>query len=671
METAYVFVLLGVFFLCCQLILVRVARFCRCSSHWLFLRVAEGANYLPNFLGSVALGAMPKEHSVALWILYLIVLNNSLVTHDLENKVLYLYTLCNIGFFIFRALMTAIHAGLGRVAYASIITMACASASCQIIGAKERSDSTGYSEEIARHMREEHVDQGEADWDSSTLRGYRYKVELDSEKTLDQIFEHDDDRKDLCLSFALFQLLFCTYRGIQCYDKEAARHPKTRSLVLEGLLQQQADDDGYARGFRVVEAELGFLYDHIHGGYVLCSRAARYCYLSLVFVTAIVMYVAGAVIYCRSEWDADHHSYQFLAPLLLHGFFDMLKIILYCGSDRQVVSYMCNPNAWHHVCFHHWFIRPIHSVVNKLDHGWNLYWQDLLGQYSLLAPVNPAACSLSFLSWQTTSLFSHSEEESAPETLPPCLKVSIARAIKNLTEPGDMLPPSLQQAQNFPGVEGRQKIETILKWHIATCYCEMHLENHGGQLLQDVGRSERYQVAKLLSRYCAYLVAFRPELLPCRDSSTTRRTFKGVLDDVTSLVRVRDDNGLPLSLGETLRKLDDRMIDDTVSPGKTAMLSDGLRLGHHLINDIQEHEQVWANLAKIWVKLILWVAPQDATCAKNHAKYLARGGEFVTHLWAMLSHAGILEQSSWPSCISSGGQVTPWIYPTDDDNTAS
>ncbi|CAL4911168.1 unnamed protein product [Urochloa decumbens] len=663
MEIAYVLVLLGVLLLCCQLVLCRLPRFCRCSSHWLFLRAVEVASYLPNFLGSVALTAMPKEHSAALWMLYLIALNNSMVAYDPEDAILYLPTFWNIGFFIFRALSAAIHAGLGAAAYFCVAAMTCASAACAVIVTQQRSASMLYSEEIAQHMWEQkHVRQGAADWDASTLKGYRYKVELEAERTLDEIFAQGDDLKDLCLSFALFQLLFCTYRGIQCYDWEEAGHPKTRSLVLEGLLQQQGDDDdGYARGFRVVQVELGFLYDHIHGGYVLSrSRASRYIYISLKFAMAAFMYVAGTVIYTRSV----HDSYGFMAPLLLHGVFDLLQIIFYCGSDRQMVSYRSNPNAWHHICLRRFM--QLARYAKRLDR-WNLYWQDLLGQYSLLlAANNPAApattgcCSLSFFNWKTTtSLFSHSEQESAPETLPPCLKVSIARTLKSLTEPGDSmsLPPSLQEVQNFPGVEGKDKIETILKWHIATCYCEMYLENHDDDQL-DVG-SERYQVAKLLSRYCAYLVAFRPELLPCTDSTTTRRTFKRVLDDTAS--RVRDDNGRPLSLGDTLQLLDDLMSDNTVS----ALLRHGLHLGQQLICDIQDRQQLWANLARIWVKLILWVAPQpsqDATCAKNHAKYLAQGGEFVTHLWAMLSHAGILEQSSWPSCIS-GGQVTPWVYP--------
>ena len=42
--------------------------------------------------------------------------------------------------------------------------------------------------------------------------------------------------------------------------------------------------------------------------------------------------------------------------------------------------------------------------------------------------------------------------------------------------------------------------------------------------------------------------------------------------------------------------------------------------------------------------MMLFVAPSDDTTV--HAEHLTKGGEFVTHLWALLSHAGILNRDS-------------------------
>jgi hypothetical protein len=40
--------------------------------------------------------------------------------------------------------------------------------------------------------------------------------------------------------------------------------------------------------------------------------------------------------------------------------------------------------------------------------------------------------------------------------------------------------------------------------------------------------------------------------------------------------------------------------------------------------------------------MLLYIAPSDNTHA--HVAQLAEGGEFITHLWALLSHAGIHER---------------------------
>ena len=39
---------------------------------------------------------------------------------------------------------------------------------------------------------------------------------------------------------------------------------------------------------------------------------------------------------------------------------------------------------------------------------------------------------------------------------------------------------------------------------------------------------------------------------------------------------------------------------------------------------------------------MLYVAPSDNV--KEHIECLANGGEFITHLWALLTHAGILQR---------------------------
>ena len=44
-------------------------------------------------------------------------------------------------------------------------------------------------------------------------------------------------------------------------------------------------------------------------------------------------------------------------------------------------------------------------------------------------------------------------------------------------------------------------------------------------------------------------------------------------------------------------------------------------------------------LALLWVQTLLYAAPYGD--AQRHMRLLAEGGEFITHLWALLYHLGI------------------------------
>jgi hypothetical protein len=77
-------------------------------------------------------------------------------------------------------------------------------------------------------------------------------------------------------------------------------------------------------------------------------------------------------------------------------------------------------------------------------------------------------------------------------------------------------------------------------------------------------------------------------------------------------------------------------------PGET-IITRGALLAKHLIVGISDNNELrWKILADFWAKMMLFVTPSNDTTFL--AEYLAKGGEFVTHLWALLSHAGILKR---------------------------
>ena len=123
-------------------------------------------------------------------------------------------------------------------------------------------------------------------------------------------------------------------------------------------------------------------------------------------------------------------------------------------------------------------------------------------------------------------------------------------------------------------------------------------------------------------------MAFVPELLPDHHLETTGWFYRARMEPLDLL---REDRS-PESKYTKLQNYNEQE--------KTAF-SLGIRLGKKL-EEIEDDGRRWNILADLWTEMILYIAPSDN--AKDHIQHLANGGEFLTHMWTLLTHAGILER---------------------------
>jgi hypothetical protein len=262
----------------------------------------------------------------------------------------------------------------------------------------------------------------------------------------------------------------------------------------------------------------------------------------------------------------------------------------------------------------------------------------------------------------------------------------------------------------FWTLENRSQTSIMLVWHIATEYCSISLpsdsegEKEGGASMfvwhqgccglwkNEKELSGNQQVAITLSRYCAYLMSFVPDLLPGNsidtlfilegvlreanikklmqykrkeilqepsqdskhisngDTPTIIHDSRGNGDDIINVPDSNDDNTDEII--NVHDSSDDNNTDDNIVPDSSAdnntkdddIFTQGLKLGRQLEEEIDDEDVRWRVMAEFWAETIVYIAPSDN--AKAHMERLAQGGEFLTHVWALLTHAGILHRGN-------------------------
>nr|CAB3496994.1 unnamed protein product [Digitaria exilis] len=170
---------------------------------------------------------------------------------------------------------------------------------------------------------------------------------------------------------------------------------------------------------------------------------------------------------------------------------------------------------------------------------------------------------------------------------------------------------------------------TVLVWHIATTFCDVVEDD------DPTSSDDDRLIATSLSGYCAYLLAFIPEMLPDHSYAAKQILDAVVLEARHHLGRAKD---MPERCKEMLR------LGLGAAAGGARL---GARLGSLLV--AVDKARRWKLLAEFWAELVLFLSPSDN--ADVHAENLARGGQFMTHLWALLTHAGILERDDIPAPV--------------------
>jgi hypothetical protein len=142
-------------------------------------------------------------------------------------------------------------------------------------------------------------------------------------------------------------------------------------------------------------------------------------------------------------------------------------------------------------------------------------------------------------------------------------------------------------------------------------------------------------VATTLSSYCAYLLFQAPEL-------ATDEVFQASLIMDLLHRKIKEYIQGCRTMEDMFKKLSEFKPDCEKSADEEVILADGIKLSHQIQEKMEDEGLLWTVLAEMWVELLLTVTPSDDVT--GHVKRLATGGELITHLWALLTHGGVIEK---------------------------
>uniref|UniRef100_J3M8Q5 DUF4220 domain-containing protein n=1 Tax=Oryza brachyantha TaxID=4533 RepID=J3M8Q5_ORYBR len=463
-----------------------------------------------------------------------------------------------------------------------------------------------------------------------------------------------DMARDFCLSFALFKLL---KRRVYGFVPAEAGSQKARDLVCEGLIQPVTT--GPDAAFRVVEAELAFLYDEFYTRNIVLVGARTYVCIAAA-VAGLTMWTA----FFGTLGPGYHH--------LLIGVRDLdrsvtvMIVLITAGLElcQAVAGFSSN---WRYIKTVYRCVRDEQHWSNRRrGHLWwkesitppaTRYWEDKVGQYVLLKRYRHRPWNL--LSWLTLYLVEprrqgqkRGRRKRLPQEVRRAVLVSLRASYGQLTNGVSTLrrhglSSPLEWACSFPKLT-----DQILVWHVVTTRCDWEWASLRG------GRSRRREggddddvagvnrlIARKLSNYCAYLVAFVPEMLPDPSYNVEQIFDTAVQQARDHLAGCRTDG----SVLERLREIEERELGGAYERvGSSTIIEKAALLGGQLRATVDAEERRggggggWQVLAEFWAEFVLFLAPSDNV--DIHAEMLGAGGEFMTQLWALLSHAGVLER---------------------------
>ncbi|KAL6658566.1 hypothetical protein ACP70R_004152 [Stipagrostis hirtigluma subsp. patula] len=445
----------------------------------------------------------------------------------------------------------------------------------------------------------------------------------------------------LCLSFSLFKLL---RRRFEHYPMVEVGSEMARRLMFQGLLNNpdRKPEDNALRAFRVLQLELVFLQNYYLAGLPVVMSAPWLFVINFLLSLLFVMIYLGTVLVVVLKYGqfgthdelVDIGKYliitllvtvtllaieftEFVTTYLLSSWFLVHLLCLDTATGTSRWNWLTKPIIYCFIAFRFAVFYALRFILNSL-----------LRRPAKVKNIKIKQVSILKVCESTHELFAWA--------LP---------AVTLTTE------AKMEIVDGFNG-RGKTAAEIILACHLATELLEMehgNPKNKKHKQQKQAGERDPQSVAATLSKYCMYLVARAPELLPDDEIWVSER-YEEVKTCLKEASRRRCGGAC---CGGARR----RLCLEAAKQMKEGELKDPAAwAGVELFQQVCERDPsaAWKELADFWVKLIIYLAPSNDV--EGHAKVLASSDcDLITCLWAFCTHTGIRREPA-PKQVEQHGR---------------
>uniref|UniRef100_A0A0E0F8L3 DUF4220 domain-containing protein n=1 Tax=Oryza meridionalis TaxID=40149 RepID=A0A0E0F8L3_9ORYZ len=465
------------------------------------------------------------------------------------------------------------------------------------------------------------------DPDPVTMRGYRYviggdgkwrmvamapefelKYDVDKLLTVDKgcqgsLLRGDGDNigrlKDVCLSMALSNMLNRRFAGLELAESNLG---KTHDFLFHGLLH---GDNCFERAFRVIEEKLAFVHDFFYTKYYAIYSGHH---LSVLLSFSMIPFCSWLAYKLFRHFQTPNDELKLVFPAHNRNYDALITFVLVVGIAWCKVALISNyvvRDSWKS---REWVAKSIGCIT-----GLKFFrsWEDKLVQYTLLQNCNFKPINiLHRVTFSLVDKTKNGRKKDAPIKLSMAVKRAVMEALKSSNGELTNGVTSLQangvlQKLSWSYTNHATTTHTILAWHIATTLCEAHDPMHQPSE-EEQHRTEtatNRHVASSLSRYCAYLVAFAPELLPdhCFISESTFDSL--IIETQTLLEKVKTLQ----QRCEILKEVG--AMPDINNNRRFRLTISGAQLGNQLIHEITSPRLRWKVMSNFWAEMMMYIAP--------------------------------------------------------------